>query len=106
MSSSPGAIRCSSCGKENFAFVSFCHACGEPLQDPGDADLTLRSPDDTSRKRDTIAHPAANSARQWVRWESGLGAVILLLTIGYALFSWKQGSEQADAYHQGIAAEQ
>ena len=107
--SASSAPRCPRCGKENFAFASFCIACGEPLEEGwGDLPFGDQLTTDSTKGREPgpeRTERAASQARKLLKWESVAGVVLLICTVGYALFNWHQTSIQADAYHQGIAAE-
>src|SRR4051812_38446410 len=89
-----GSLICPRCGKDNFAFAAFCHRCGEPFDE---ADNTLALSDDPGAspeknhvlKATPTERAFTSTVRKLWRWESVLGFVLLALTLGYALFTWR-----------------
>src|SRR4051794_35925943 len=88
--------RCPRCGKENFAFASFCIACGEPLEDgwdhvlPGEHDTAASPEEEKTRGSEEPKRAYHPQARKLLKWESVAGVFLLLCTIGYALFNWHE----------------
>lgn len=93
---------CPRCGKVLFAYSSFCVSCGEDFDGepllPGGTSLSPES-------AVPVPNPHAGRAHRALQWEAVVGLVLFLLAMGWALFSWAQGTEQASAYHEGVAAE-
>src|SRR5436190_8281578 len=105
-------LDCPSCGAENYGSASFCIACGEPFDAPGDPDLDLIFPDDKPTTKADHSEPAvkkpapASLRRKLARRETFIGLVLIALVVGYAIFNWQHTVEQTAAYKEGAAAEQ
>src|SRR5262245_53365573 len=105
---------CPQCGAENYAFASFCIACGEPFDAPGDPDFDFIFPDDTppkparaERQEAPIgSRPAPSLSSRLARRETIIGLGLFILVIGYAIFDWQRSVAQSTAFKEGIAAEQ
>lgn len=96
-------VRCRTCGGDCLEFASFCIACGEPLGTDGDESEDRHHLFAGSAER--IATPTHTlSTLGLLRLESALGLLILALAVGYALYTWRAGTLQSEAYRDGVAA--
>jgi hypothetical protein len=82
---------CPECGEESFRYASLCHACGRSFTD--------------SDKVHNSTRGQGNNHGAPRQWEPLIGAVLLILVLAFALFTWASSTIQGNAYHDGLAAE-
>ncbi len=104
-------LQCVRCRAWNYPFASFCISCGQPFDGEwGDSDPASAQSAGIEPYKGSDEHPPSplglNTAIHRFRWEAAIGLLILLLTLGYALYNVQRTNAQTDAYREGIAAAQ
>src|SRR5438445_12557973 len=104
-------LRCTRCHAWNYPFASFCISCGQPFSDQWDDAGTASTHNSPAQIVQGIGQPPISVMRSRMtnprlRWEAAIGLLILLLTVGYAVYNVGHTNAQMDAYKAGIAAAQ
>src|SRR4051812_15759407 len=114
---------CPHCGAGNFAYATFCVSCGDPLEEDaafdnlvcvvsdttaGDEARTLFAPKAPPEQApaNAMVTPAHHdhALSRLRKWEAAAGILLVVVALGYALYSWQKTGSQDDAFRKGSEA--